>query len=122
VAPFLQIAGIEAVTGNQKAVNFMMAEYKQRRDLLVTGLNAISGISCHLPGGAFYAFPNISSFGMSSEMFADYMLENAGIAILPGSCFGQQGEGFVRMVYASSRDNISEALIRLKKACQNLNS
>ena len=120
VAPFLQIAGIEAVTGDQKAVNEMMAEYKQRRDMLVSGLNAIPGVSCHLPGGAFYAFPNISSFGMSSEEFADYMLDNAGLALLPGACFGQQGEGFIRMVYASSRDNISEALKRLEAACKNL--
>ena len=120
VAPFLQVAGIEAVTGDQKAVNAMMSEYKLRRDILVTGLNSIPGISCHIPGGAFYAFPNVSSFGLTSEEFADYMLENAGIALLPGSCFGAQGEGFVRMVYASSRDSIAEALKRLRSACQNL--
>ena len=97
-----------------------MAEYEARRNLLVNGLNQIPGISCHLPGGAFYAFPNISSFGLSSEEFADVMLERAGIAILPGSCFGKQGEGFVRLCYATSRTNILEALARLAEACKTL--
>jgi aspartate/methionine/tyrosine aminotransferase len=120
VAPFLQRAGIEAIKGDQQAVNAMMTEYKERRDILIPALNSIPGISCHTPGGAFYAFPNISSFGMNSEDFADYMLENAGIAILPGSCFGQQGEGFVRIVYASSREKIKEALSRLENACKKL--
>jgi aspartate/methionine/tyrosine aminotransferase len=120
VSPFLQRAGIEAITGEQLAVNDMMMEYKSRRDLLVGGLNQIPGISCHLPGGAFYAFPNISSFGMSSETFADYILNEAGIALLPGSCFGQQGEGFVRLVYASSRENITNAISRLAAACKNI--
>ena len=122
VAPFLQTAGIEAVTGDQAPVKAMMSEYKLRRDLLVSGLNAIPGITCHTPGGAFYAFPNISSFGMSSEQFSDYMLDQAGIALLPGSCFGKQGEGFVRLVYASSRENIIDALKLLDDACKNLNS
>lgn len=120
VSPFLQRAGIEAISGNQDDVNMMMTEYRARRDILVSGLNKIPGISCHLPGGAFYAFPNISSFGMSSVEFADYMLEHAGIAILPGSCFGNQGEGFVRIVYASSREKIEEALQRLQVACKKL--
>lgn len=120
VAPFLQRAGIEAIKGDQQAVNTMMTEYKERRDILIAGLNSIRGISCHTPGGAFYAFPNISSFGMTSEDFASYMLENAGIAILPGSCFGQQGEGFVRIVYASSREKIKDALSRLENACKKL--
>jgi len=120
VSPFLQRAGIEAIRGDQSSVNEMMSEYKSRRDLLVNGLNSISGIQCHMPGGAFYAFPNISSFGMSSEAFADHMLENAGIALLPGSCFGAQGEGFVRLVYASSRSNLMAALSRLEDACKKL--
>jgi len=120
VAPFLQRAGIEAVRGDQSSVNEMMSEYKSRRDFLVNGLNGIPGIQCHMPGGAFYAFPNISSFGMSSDDFANYMLENAGIAILPGSCFGKNGEGFVRIVYASSREKIKEALSRLEDACKKL--
>jgi aspartate aminotransferase len=120
VSPFLQRAGIEAIRGNQSSVNQMMLEYKSRRDLLVNGLNKISGIQCHMPGGAFYAFANISSFGMSSEAFADYMLQHAGIALLPGSCFGSQGEGFVRLVYASSRSGLMDAVNRLEDACKKL--
>lgn len=120
VAPFLQRAGLEAITGDQSAVHTMMTEYEARRNLLVYGLNQIPGISCHLPGGAFYAFPNISSFGLSSEAFADAMLERAGIAILPGSCFGEQGKGFVRICYATSRDNILNATARLAEACKTL--
>lgn len=120
VAPFLQHAGLAAITGDQSQVQRMMTEYGARRDILVDGLNAIPGITCHLPGGAFYAFPNISSFGLTSEEFADAMLERAGIAILPGSCFGAQGEGFVRLCYATSRDKITEALTRLAQACRSL--
>jgi aspartate/methionine/tyrosine aminotransferase len=120
VTPFLQKAGIEAITGDQTSVVRMMSEYKIRRDILISGLNSIHGITCHTPGGAFYAFPNISSFGMSSEEFCDYMLEKAGIAILPGSCFGSQGEGFARIVYASSRENITEAIKLLASACKNI--
>lgn len=120
VAPFLQRAGIEAIMGDQQQVRAMMAEYRQRRDLLVNGLNSIPGIQCHMPGGAFYAFPNITAFGMDSETFADVMLEKAGVAILPGSNFGAQGEGFVRLCYASSRENIAEALKRIAAACSQL--
>lgn len=120
VTPFIQRAGIEAIQGSQEKVNQMMSEYKFRRDLLVSGLNSIPGITCHTPGGAFYAFANISSFGITSEAFADYILDEAGIALLPGSCFGSQGEGFIRLVYASSRDNISDALLKLSNACKKI--
>lgn len=120
VAPFLQRAGMEAISGDQAPVRAMMSEYRARRDLLVNGLNAIPGISCHLPGGAFYAFPNISSFGLSSDEFADAMLERAGVALLPGSCFGAQGEGFIRICYASSREQIVEATRRIAEACKTL--
>lgn len=120
VAPFLQRAGIEAITGDQSQVQVMMNEYKARRDLLVEGLRGIPGISCHTPGGAFYAFPNIRAFGMSSEQFADHMLDDAGVALLPGVHFGAQGEGFVRVCYASSRANIEEALRRIRASCAKL--
>ncbi len=117
VAPFLQRAGIEAISGDQHQVRLMMSEYRARRDMLVNGLNAIPGIKCHMPGGAFYAFPNITDFGVDSETFADIMLEKAGVALLPGSNFGAQGEGFVRLCYASSRENIAEALKRMAATC-----
>lgn len=120
VPTFVQRAGIEAITGDQKPVREMMEEYKYRRDLLVNGLNKIPGITCHLPGGAFYAFPDISSFGMTSENFADVMLEKAGVALLPGDNFGKQGNGFVRICYASSRENITAALERIAAVCKML--
>ena len=120
VSAFVQRAGIAAIEGSQAPVIEMMAAYQRRRDLLVNGLNAIPGIQCHLPGGAFYAFPNISSFGLSSEEFADVMLKKANVALLPGSNFGSQGEGFVRLVYASSETNIQMALERIAHACKQL--
>lgn len=117
VSTFVQRAGEEAVNGDQQHVRTMMDEYKARRDLLVSALNGIPGISCHLPGGAFYAFPDISSFGLSSEEFSDVMLNKAGVALLPGSNFGAQGEGFVRICYASSREHIRQAIDRIAFAC-----
>jgi len=120
VSAFVQRAGIAAIEGNQAPVIEMMAAYQRRRDLLVNGLNAIPGIQCHIPGGAFYAFPNISSFGLSSEEFADVMLEKANVALLPGANFGSQGKGFVRLVYASSETNIQMALERIACACKQL--
>ena len=118
VSTFIQRAGIAAINGDQSPVLMMMKEYKERRNLLVGGLNSIPGITCHLPGGAFYAFPNISSFGLSSVEFADFILEKADVALIPGSNFGTQGEGFVRVVYASSRENIEKALKQIANACQ----
>ena len=120
VSSFVQRAGIAAIEGNQAPVDAMMVAYKERRDMLVNGLNAIPGITCHSPGGAFYAFPNISSFGLTSEEFADVMLDKANVALLPGSNFGSQGEGFVRLVYASAPDNINKALERIAVACEKL--
>ncbi len=120
VSAFIQRAGIAAIEGDQNPVDHMVNEYKSRRDLLVDGLNAIPGISCHKPGGAFYAFPNISSFGISSEQFAQVMLEEANVALLPGSNFGSQGEGFIRMVYASSKESINKALDRMAVACRSI--
>lgn len=121
VSAFVQRAGIEAITGDQQPVQQMMAEYKARRDLLVAALNEIPGIRCHKPGGAFYAFPDISSFGLTSEEFSDTMLNTASVALLPGSDFGAQGEGFVRICYASSRDQIRQAVERIAQACAMIN-
>ncbi len=114
-AHFTQLAGIEALTGPQDAVAKMVARYQARRDLLVAGLNALPGIHCLLPQGAFYAFPNIRETGLSSRDFADEMMQ-AGVALLPGTAFGQCGEGYVRLSYANSQDNLRRALARMKAA------
>ena len=120
VSTFIQRAGVAAINGEQEAIKSMMESYRRRRDLLVNGLNSIPGIKCHLPGGAFYAFPNISSFGLTSEKFTNIMLERGNVAVLPGSNFGTQGEGFVRLVYASSETNIQIALDKIASVCNKL--
>ncbi|MHB0913511.1 MAG: pyridoxal phosphate-dependent aminotransferase [Armatimonadota bacterium] len=114
VAPFVQRAGIEAIIGDQSRVRAMMAEYQERRDILVDGLNSIKGISCLKPGGAIYVFPNITGTGLTSEAFSDLMLDKAGVALLPGTNFGQSGKGFVRMCYAVSRERILEGIGRIR--------
>ena len=116
VSPFIQRAGIEAIIGDQTQVKAMMSEYRQRRDMLVDGLNRIPGISCLKPGGAIYVFPNISGTGLTSEKFANLMLEKAGVALLPGNNFGNAGSGFVRLCYAVSRERIAEGLQRIEAA------
>lgn len=116
VSPFIQRAGIEAIRGDQTEVVKMMDEYKKRRDILVDGLNTIPGIRCLKPGGAFYVFPNITGTGLTSEQFADLMLEKAGVALLPGTNFGEAGKGFVRLCYAVSRERIDEGIERIRKA------
>lgn len=118
VAPFIQRAGIEAIIGDQTQVNAMMTEYRLRRDLLVDGLNKIPGISCLKPGGAIYVFPSIAGTGLTSDQFADLMLEQAGVAVLPGNNFGAAGEGFVRLCYAVSRERIAEGLKRIEQTLQ----
>ena len=85
VTPFIQYAAIEAINGDQSEVNKMVNEYKERRDILVEGLNSIKGISCLKPGGAIYLFPNITGTGMTSEEFADFILREANVALLPGT-------------------------------------
>ena len=115
-ATFTQIAGIEAMQNSQGFVNQMRLEFKTRRDFLVRGLNDIEGISCIMPSGAFYTFPNVTDIPMTCAEFADYLLTEAGVALLPGSSFGMFGDGYLRMSYASSIDNIQEALIRIDKA------
>lgn len=114
VSPFIQRAGIEAIRGSQDSVKAMMQEYKERRDLLVNGLNELPGVKCINPGGAIYVFPNITKTGMDDETFANRMLEDAGVALLPGSNFGDYGKGFVRLCYANSRENINEGLARMR--------
>jgi aspartate/methionine/tyrosine aminotransferase len=118
VPPFIQYAALEAINGDQKEVRGMMQEYKERRDLLVDGLNDIRGISCLRPGGAIYVFPNITKTGMTSEEFADFILREVNVALLPGTNFGEYGEGYIRMCYVNSKKNIVEGLKRMKTALE----
>jgi aspartate aminotransferase len=115
-ASFTQYAGIEAMTGPQEQVVTVVAEYQRRRDVLITGLNAVPGVRCRLPQGAFYAFPNVTAFGRTSEWLADYLLVEAGVATLPGNAFGPGGEGYLRLCFANSMENIERALERIELA------
>lgn len=117
---FIQIAGIEALKGPQKCVEEMLEELRKRREVIVEGLNNIKGIKCHKPKGAFYVFPNIKETGMKSRELANYLLEKAGVAVLPGNSFGSYGEGYLRLSFANSIENIKEALIRIKTAIERL--
>ena len=120
VPPFIQKAGIEAIEGEQTSQKSMYDEYEQRRNIVVDGINSIHGLSCITPGGAFYVFINIKKTGMTSESFCDYILEDAGVAILPGTSFGEFGEGFIRICYATSQNEIKNALERIKKSISKL--
>ena len=119
-ATFIQHAGIEALTGPQDSTASMVAEFKKRRDLIVDGLNAIPGISCRRPKGAFYVFPNVKKLGMSSAQLADYLLNEAGVAALAGTDFGKYGEGYIRLSYANSMENIEKALKKIEMAVAKL--
>jgi aspartate aminotransferase len=110
----VQMAGREALLGPQTAVEAMMKTFDERRRLIVSGLNAIPGLRCVNPKGAFYAFPNITKTGMGSKALEVKLLNEAGVAVLSGAAFGQYGEGYLRFSYASSTDNIREALRRVK--------
>jgi aspartate aminotransferase len=107
---FSQHAAIAALEGPWDDVDRMLAAFRERRDVIVSGLNAVPGVSCVEPGGAFYAFPNITELGLSAAALADRLLEDAGVACLPGTSFGTYGEGHLRFSYANSVDNIRRAL------------
>jgi aspartate/methionine/tyrosine aminotransferase len=113
-AQFTQYAGVEAVLGQQAQVDRVVAEYQHRRDVIVAGLNNIPGIRCQCPQGAFYVFPNITETGMSSNELANLILEKAGVALLPGSSFGEYGEGYLRLSYANSMENIELGLEKIQ--------
>jgi aspartate aminotransferase len=112
-AAFSQMAAAAAIQAPQEPVYSMVAEFKQRRDILVDGLNAIPGISCPMPKGAFYAFPNISGTGLSSQDFEARLLNETGVSILSGTSFGAFGEGYARFSFANSQENLREALRRI---------
>ncbi|MEJ2758661.1 MAG: pyridoxal phosphate-dependent aminotransferase [Anaerolineales bacterium] len=121
-AEFTQYAGIEAVTGPQTWVDEMVSIYQKRRDVLVAGLNAIPGVHCRTPLGAIYAFPNVKSFRQSSDELANLILEKANVALLPGTSFGTFGEGYLRVVFANSVENIQRALDRIGEVLSDLPS
>jgi aspartate/methionine/tyrosine aminotransferase len=114
VATFVQRAGIAALTGDDGPVRAMNAIFRERRDAIVAGLNSIEGISCTLPEGAFYAFPNVSAITHDDKHLAKWLLENAGVACLGGSSFGAAGKGYLRFSYAASLDDIGWALDQLR--------
>lgn len=115
-AAFSQIAGIAALRGPRGRVDAMVAEFRRRRDVIVAGLNAIEGLSCTVPAGAFYAFPNAARLDANSKRLADYLLTEAGVACLSGTSFGDAGQGFLRFSYANSIENITEGLRRVREA------
>lgn len=119
-ATFTQIAGIEALTGPQTSVKEMVDEFQKRRDAIVDGLNAIEGVSCVKPLGAFYVFPNVTQLPLSCEALADYLMNEADVALLPGTAFGKYGDGYLRLSYANSLENIQEALARMETAIMKL--
>ena len=112
-ASFTQIAGIEALRGPQDMVDAMRTEFQKRRDVMVAGLNKIKGFSCRFPKGAFYVFPNITKTGWPSKKLADAVLDDAGVAALSGTAFGDFGEGYLRFSVANSIENIEKALGRV---------
>lgn len=114
VPPFIQDAGIEAITGDQTELINMKAQYFERMKILVKGLNSIKGIECIQPSGAMYVFPSIKGTGLTSDEFVERALMEAGVALLPGHNFGLNGEGYVRMCYVNSKELINEAIENLR--------
>lgn len=115
-AAFTQWAGVEALTGDQSFIPEMMARFKEKRDRIVKGLNSIPDFTCLTPKGAFYAFPNIAETKMTSQECADHLLYKAGVAVLPGTAFGPYGEGYLRFSYATTLENIDDAVKKIKES------
>jgi len=117
---FGQQAAISALEGPQDAVAAMVAAFRERREVIVEGLNRIPGFRCARPAGAFYVFPNVEGTGMPSKQLADYLLQEAGVAVLDGGCFGRYGTGYLRLSYANSVENIQLALERIAQAVRTM--
>jgi aspartate aminotransferase len=113
-ASFTQLAGVQALKGDHAPIDAMVAEFRKRRDVIVEGLRLIPGFKCARPPGAFYVFPNITGTGYGAKALADRLLDEAGVACLSGTAFGEWGEGHLRFSYAASLENIQEALRRIK--------
>lgn len=111
---FSQRAAVEALEGPRDEINTMLEAFSTRRELVYTGLNAIPGLRCNKPNGAFYAFPNITDTGLDSRSYADYLLKEADVAVLPGTSFGEYGEGYIRISFANSAENLREAMRRIE--------
>jgi aspartate/methionine/tyrosine aminotransferase len=120
VPPFIQLAGAKAILDDQSESRAMMEDFKRRRDFFVSGLNEIPGISCKSPDGAFYAFPNVSEVEMNAEDLADYLLDSAGVAALPGSAFGVHASRHLRMCFANSMEDLEKGLDRIAGALAKL--
>jgi aspartate/methionine/tyrosine aminotransferase len=118
--PFIQSAGIAALQGPQDSVGEMVAEFEHRRDVIVSALNSMPGVTCRKPAGAFYAYPNIKATGRSSKEVADRLLREAGVALLDGAAFGSAGNGFLRLSYATSLSKIQEGLERMEQGLRRL--
>jgi len=121
-AAMVQMAGLEALRGPQDAVKEMVAELKRRRDAIVSGLNAIEGITCKNPLGAFYVFPNVTAMPMGSDEFAEHLLQEYAVATLSGTAFGKYGDGYLRLSYAGSMESIKKGLERIAEAVVKLNN
>ena len=117
---FAQWGALEAITGPQDAVDRMVAEFRARRDLMVEGLNAIPGVACRRPAGAFYVFPDISATGLDGAALADRLLNEVGVAVLAGTAFGSVGSRHIRISYANSTANLTEALVRMRAVIEQL--
>jgi len=120
VPPFVQRAGVAALTGPQDGVERMRAEFRARRDLVVAGLAAMPGVTCRVPHGAFYAFPNVTGVPLPTEVLADRLLDEAGVALLSGTAFGAAGEGHLRLSYATARPRLAEGLGRMRAFLEGL--
>ncbi len=120
VPPFIQLAGAKGLLEDQSESRAMMDDFRRRRDIFIGGLNEVEGISCQYPDGAFYAFPNVSRIPMSADDFADYLLDDAGVATLPGSAFGVHADNHLRMCFANSVENLERAVDRIADAVKRL--
>ena len=114
VPPFVQLAGVAALTGPQDEPEAMMDEFRARRELVVSGLDDLPGVTCRVPRGAFYAFPNVAEVPLETDDLADRLLQEAGVAVLAGSAFGRYGKDHLRISYANSRGNLALALDRMR--------
>jgi len=117
---FTQIAGVEALLNGEESVQVMAQEFRRRRDFMEKRIAQIEGIKIIKPQGAFYFFPNITSFGLSSKELADYLLKEGGVAVLPGTSFGHYGEGYLRISFANSLENLARAMDKMEEALNKL--